>query len=873
MFRKYADCHIEGFCRPSVGRTASAHHVGSFDYTPNTDGRYLYVAVRACTGDVPNLNYDMLPSEELRTAYKTFIGSSVFLNHKNDDPEAARGAIVDAKWHDEDPEDQWVEILMEMDEERCPKLCELIKSGEIDTVSMGCEVRDTTCSICGNVAEFPFEYCEHVQQKGREFQGKLAYEICNGIDFFECSWVYDPADPTAHTVEMRDDGERTAARFELLHEDEYKGYPYRISRQDGYRPYIWNVLDVPRGSGACYTERDADDSAVTFIDSLPPVGGDDDETDDEGAMDDEGYSDMGMEQWDIDLHTSGRTAGLRTWESGAPLGMDFSEDYTLIDGGHQCEATLCFGGDIGDERYDYHLPVTLSLRDVKGDLHVDTCVITTYGYGKEVWVTVSPWLDPLYDANGLPNFYDIMHSDSFLEKLYEAKTRKDGIFLEDFVRVGSIQKQARQRLGNIQREDVLFSDLWFLEKNPDGVDSLRTGIQYYIWDPDDPTLTPDELSFWVVFVEGDDGLYASCYHDYDDKTVCRVKTDYTAWNGDELDYRGILQNNDIAVNVLEKIAQDDPWFLDMDESAMTHVDVYRDMPRLDSNYTVEAYGDCGETCFVMFTYRESYPNNPMAEPTEHSIKLGIYDDKGYGGGLTVLYCNDPSSPLLLYFPDERAMYQDGELDFDKVVANERLPQAILEQMEDDDVFDELEADPSIRISKRVRRARARTAQTSEQWGIADMHGAGVVHIEDLPRWITEDAADDISLKSRLLDDEGELDFEGSFTLTLNGTPVATLESSMEYVYWDDNDADAIPGSYDGEYDVSGAVESAVAKCAQKVLHYAETWRDDLEPNPDDQCEKAEFWKVGLEWAAGNDDWDRDGDWECTIINLDALPYV
>ena len=147
MFRKYADCHIEGFCRSSIGRVASRHRVGSFDYAPNNDGNYLYVAVRACTGDVPNLNYDMLPSEELKTAYKTFIGSSVFLNHKNDDPEDARGAIVDARWHDEDPDDEWVEILMEMDEDRCPKLCKLIKSGEIDTVSMGCFVPGTLVTM------------------------------------------------------------------------------------------------------------------------------------------------------------------------------------------------------------------------------------------------------------------------------------------------------------------------------------------------------------------------------------------------------------------------------------------------------------------------------------------------------------------------------------------------------------------------------------------------------------------------------------------------------------------------------------------------------------------------------------------------------
>jgi hypothetical protein len=731
MFTKYADCHIEGFCKSSVGRTAATHHVGSFDYTPNDDGHYLYVAVRACTGDVPNLNYDMLPSEELKTAYKSFMGSSVFLNHKNSDPEDARGAIVDAKWHDEDPDDEWVEILMEMDEDRCPKLCKLIKSGEIDTVSMGCfvpgtlvtmsdgttktietvvegdrvltldgsvgdvsyvmshqhdgliyeigsyaqgrpmrlteehpvwvrrpqrgeydtvrgrieknngdgvhvctcgrkfishrslaahlreeklkghesehgfvpefdgwvnaadvqigdyvldpaiknseecdralarllgyylaegnfgydkkrkldegvpsfvewtfneneteyhaevmrlvrelgyspvgpyykngaatvrcnspeladimlrlggkyswgkhvsedvmhwdvdaqrdlleayfngdahwkdgahcahfefatvssqlaeqiqamctrcgircseprvstsaqerlgnrpvyyaqgnfeaapeggtsllayideqgmwrrvtsirvleyhglvynfevadshsyvaegcavhncSVRDTRCSICGNVAEFPFEYCEHVQQKGREFQGKLAYEICNGIDFFECSWVYDPADPTAHTVELLDEGKKVAkiASLELVYEDEYLGRPYRISFQDASKPYVWNVYGVTRGSGATYSEAQADAAARAFIESIPPDDGSDYQRQD-GPTSDELYKDTDMEQWDIDLHESKKVAGLSRER---PRFDEYRVQGVFDDGTRWCETTLWY---------------------------------------------------------------------------------------------------------------------------------------------------------------------------------------------------------------------------------------------------------------------------------------------------------------------------------------------------------------------------------------------------------------------------------------------------------------------------------------------------------------------------------------------------
>lgn len=206
MILKTADVHIDRLdfrSASSKRRTASDKKtLGSFEYEERPG--YLYVACRALTADVPNLNYDMFPSEELETAYETFKGAYFYLNH-DQNPDHARGAVIDAAWHpaDEegnDDENGWVEILIEVDEQRCPKLCELLKSGEINTFSMGCNCESTKCSVCGNVSEFPYEYCEHVQQKGREFQGQLAYEICNGVEFIEESAVYDPADPNAQTI-------------------------------------------------------------------------------------------------------------------------------------------------------------------------------------------------------------------------------------------------------------------------------------------------------------------------------------------------------------------------------------------------------------------------------------------------------------------------------------------------------------------------------------------------------------------------------------------------------------------------------------------------------------------------------------------------
>ena len=116
MFRKYASAKVTRVY-DHLRRTAGKK-ISGFDYEPRADGDYLYVAVRACTADVPNFNYDMLPSRELGepgNAYESFIGAYNYLNHDNQDPAKARGAVIDAVYHDEDPDDKWVECLIEMD--------------------------------------------------------------------------------------------------------------------------------------------------------------------------------------------------------------------------------------------------------------------------------------------------------------------------------------------------------------------------------------------------------------------------------------------------------------------------------------------------------------------------------------------------------------------------------------------------------------------------------------------------------------------------------------------------------------------------------------------------------------------------------------
>lgn len=193
-------------------------HRHDFKYEPRQN--YLYVRSRAISSRT-NDNHDNFPAEEIRTSYRTFVGKPVFVNHRNENHKRARGVIIDAALHeDTNPDgtpDTWVEVLMEVDAVSFPKLAQAILAGHVDRTSMGCDVAYSLCSVCGNRAETPLDYCAHIpKMKGMKFTrttasgGKeevLCYEKCYGLRFFENSLlVEDPADPTAYFLGVDDRG-------------------------------------------------------------------------------------------------------------------------------------------------------------------------------------------------------------------------------------------------------------------------------------------------------------------------------------------------------------------------------------------------------------------------------------------------------------------------------------------------------------------------------------------------------------------------------------------------------------------------------------------------------------------------------------------
>jgi len=191
---------------------------------------YLLIPARANSIGRYNANMDgwefdeihsFRPTLGLRT-YSTYVNKPHFVEHNATEPSVARGFILDAHLNlsneaDElvkqavmqtigiEPKtDAFVEVILAVDQTKDPVLAKAYKSGAIKTFSMGADVEDTVCNVCGNVATTTFEFCSCVVSKYARMPVRMedgtirvATELCRGTVFQELSAVADPADKSA----------------------------------------------------------------------------------------------------------------------------------------------------------------------------------------------------------------------------------------------------------------------------------------------------------------------------------------------------------------------------------------------------------------------------------------------------------------------------------------------------------------------------------------------------------------------------------------------------------------------------------------------------------------------------------------------------
>jgi hypothetical protein len=187
----------------------------SFDYDPEN---FVYFRCRAITANESNGNGDYFPEEEIKKAYKSFIGVGLYKDHQSNSVDNSIGKVLWAEWV---PNGRYVECYCCVDKHLAPDLAHRVKVGIATSVSMGCSVQEAECSLCHNVAHNVNELCPCMTpgfgQKGRRnHDGSIVYEINRGIQFNELSLVTVPADPTARIFEIYANLQKNECQREIL---------------------------------------------------------------------------------------------------------------------------------------------------------------------------------------------------------------------------------------------------------------------------------------------------------------------------------------------------------------------------------------------------------------------------------------------------------------------------------------------------------------------------------------------------------------------------------------------------------------------------------------------------------------------------------
>lgn len=158
-----------------------------------------------------NNNGDSWERELLKACYKTFLGVDNYCEHVQI-PELSKGKVIDlalreipfAKRNGKDLTTLYVDILLATNRKH-EDLIQKIEAGEYSALSMGCLIKYSQCSQCGNIAEDDSQACKHVRFfKNNYFYDlggvrRIIAELCGRAEepdsckFIDASWVRKPA--------------------------------------------------------------------------------------------------------------------------------------------------------------------------------------------------------------------------------------------------------------------------------------------------------------------------------------------------------------------------------------------------------------------------------------------------------------------------------------------------------------------------------------------------------------------------------------------------------------------------------------------------------------------------------------------------------
>lgn len=179
----------------------------TYHISPNIKD-YILTEVPIVTVGIPNRNLHCFPFDEVtyfdprfgNFVYKTFVGKGTFADHNNKIFTEAKGIHFDSSLRKVPGWNIWkIYVLLGYDRSKDSTLAREIEKGQRRTYSMGAWVSHFINSITGQLSNGnqPLKY-----PKGTVVNGKLSYDNCSGVEYFETSSVKGPADVSAESHQL-----------------------------------------------------------------------------------------------------------------------------------------------------------------------------------------------------------------------------------------------------------------------------------------------------------------------------------------------------------------------------------------------------------------------------------------------------------------------------------------------------------------------------------------------------------------------------------------------------------------------------------------------------------------------------------------------